>query len=198
MEGHARIKEVDNTVACYTAAEFDLTRTTRAAAVEQMMTAEILKRPKCGVVRMLVSASPEKAVSWKPSRQQAVRRYMNTAPATEPRPIREMATRTRVAAATVGPAEPREIVTHSVQPATPKARPPHSAVRGDAAGFADGKDMHQEIGRTCARPYSGMSKSRRITALALSCEIRSKGFVEGIRDRRQVTRAAGILDPKGT
>jgi len=34
--------------------------------------------------------------------------------------------------------------------------------------------------------------------LTLSCEIRRKGFVEYIRDRRQVTQAAGILDPKGT
>jgi len=34
--------------------------------------------------------------------------------------------------------------------------------------------------------------------LTLSCEIRSDDFVEDIRDRRQVTRDAGIRDPKGT
>jgi hypothetical protein len=38
-------------------------------------------------------------------------------------------------------------------------------------------------------PYNGHELSRRV---------RSKGFVEDTSDRRQVTRAAGIRDPKGT
>jgi hypothetical protein len=32
----------------------------------------------------------------------------------------------------------------------------------------------------------------------LSRRVRSKGFVEHTSDRRQVTRAAGFRDPKGT
>jgi len=41
-------------------------------------------------------------------------------------------------------------------------------------------------------------RSCRITDSPITCGLRSKGFVEGIRLRRQVARAAGILDPKGT
>ena len=104
----------------------------------------------------------------------------------------ELATKTKVAAATIGPGDPHEMVTHSVQPATPKAKPPHSATSSDGVGFGKGKDMHSKIDKPCAEPYSGGEQEPPYNGWPLSCG-RARCYHDPCRPRTlaQLKPAAG-------